>query len=144
MKIRDRVRVVLIGGALMAAAHGSAMAQGFDAIKGALGGLGSGSSSNAAGLQSGSLANAAGVLEYCIKNKYLSGGSASSLKDQLLGKLSGTTGQPAQKDTGYLDGAKGLLQTGGGNTVSLGGDGLKAAATQQACDAIMNQARAFL
>ncbi|ANN76646.1 DUF2501 domain-containing protein [Bordetella flabilis] len=144
MKIRNRVRVALIIGALMASAHGPAIAQGFDSIKGALGGLGSGSASGGAGLQSGSLANAAGVLEYCIKNKYLSGGSASSLKDQLLGKLSGTTGQPAQKDEGYLEGAKGLLQTGSGNTVSLGGDGLKAAATQQACDAIMNQARAFL
>jgi hypothetical protein len=144
MKFRNRARALLVGGMLAAAVHASATAQGFDAIKGALGGFGSGSSSSAAGLQSGSLANAAGVLEYCIKNKYLSGGSASSMKDQLLGKLTGTTGQPPQKNAGYLDGAKGLLQTGSGNTVSLGGDGLKAAATQQACDAILNQASAFL
>jgi hypothetical protein len=144
MNIRNRVRAALVGGLLMTVAGGPVLAQGFDAIKGALGGLGGGSSSNAGGLQAGSLANAAGVLEYCIKNNYLSGGNASSLKDQLLGKLTGTTGQPAQKDGGYLEGAKGVLQTGSGNTVSLGGDGLKAAVTQQACDAIMNQARSFL
>jgi hypothetical protein len=149
MKTRNHARAAVLAGMLMTMAGGPALAQGLD-LKGALGGLGGlgGSSGSSAGaLQSGSLGNAAGILEYCIKNKYLSGGnatSASSLKDQLLSKLGGSSGQPAQKDPGYLSGAKGLLQTGSGNSVDLSGDGLKAAASEQACDAVLQQAKSFL
>jgi hypothetical protein len=144
MKIRNRASAALLAGAMAVGAP--ALAHAFD-LKGAVGGLSDlagGSGGSAGALQSGSLGNAAGILEYCLKNKYLSGGNASSLKDQLMGKLGSTTGQPAQKDSGYLSGAKGLLQTGSGSTVDLSGGGLKAAATQQACDAIMKQAQSFL
>jgi hypothetical protein len=142
---------------LMAASAGPALAEGLD-LKGALGGLGNlgglgGNSGSAAGsgagldasaLTSGNLGNAAGILEYCIKNKYLPNGSASSLKDQLLSKLGGTTGQAPQKDSGYLSGAKGILQTGNGNSLDLSGGGLKAAAAEQACDVVLQQAKSFL
>ncbi|AOB32550.1 hypothetical protein AKI39_20165 [Bordetella sp. H567] len=145
MKICNHAGAAMLAGMLMAASGAPALAQGLD-LKGALGGLGGlgGSSGSGAGaLTSGSLGNAAGILEYCIKNKYLPNGSASSLKDQLMSKLGGTTGQAPQKDSGYLSGAKGILQTGSGNSVDLGG-GLQAAAAEQACDVVMQQAKSFL
>ncbi|ARP83388.1 hypothetical protein CAL12_22930 [Bordetella genomosp. 8] len=148
MKTRNLARAAALAGMLAAMAAGPAQAEGLD-LKGALGGLGlggsgSGSTPDAGGLTSGSLGNAAGILEYCIKNKYLQDGSASSLKDRLLGKLGGSTGQPPQKDSGYLSGAMGVLQTGSGNSVDLSGGGLKKAAAQQACDVVLQQAKSFL
>lgn len=153
MKIRKHARATALAAALAAAlagtlamAAGPALAQGLD-LKGALeglGGLGGGSTPDAGALTSGSLGNAAGILEYCVKNKYLPDGNASSLKDRLMNKLGGTTGQPAQKDSGYLSGAMGILQTGGGNSVDLSGGGLKKAAAQQACDVVLQQAKSFL
>lgn len=141
--VRAACAAALAGGVVLAMACVPAQAQDLNSLKGILGG---GSTSDAASLQSGSLGNAAGVLEYCIKNKYLSGDSASSVKDQLLGKLSGTSGQPAQKDNDYLSGAKGLLKTGNGGNVELGsgGGGLKETITKQACDVVLNQAKNFL
>ncbi len=62
-------------------------------VSGMSGGLG-----NAAGLSgalsgqsvtSGSLGNVAGLLEFCIKNKYLGGNKAASVKDSLMRKLPG-------------------------------------------------------
>jgi hypothetical protein len=157
MKTRNRARAALFAGLLMTVAGTPTLAQGLD-LKGALGelgGLGSGSGSGSSGsgsgrasaMQSGSLGNAAGIIEYCLKNNLLSGNdasSASSLKDKLLGKLSGSTSQPATKDSGYLSGAKGVLQTGTGNSVDLSSNGLKAAASKQVCDTVMEQAKSFL
>jgi hypothetical protein len=40
-------------------------------------------------LTSGSTSNVAGVLQFCIKNNYLSGNGASSVKDSLMSKLGG-------------------------------------------------------
>ncbi|OZI62269.1 DUF2501 domain-containing protein [Bordetella genomosp. 11] len=146
MKIRNHAGAAVLAGMLMTGFGAPALAQGLD-LKGALGGLGGlggGSGADASALSAGSLGNAAGILEYCIKNKYLPDGSASSLKDQLMSKLGGSTGQAPQKDSGYLSGAKGILQTGTGNSVDLGGSGLKAAMAEQACDAVMQQAKSFL
>ncbi|ARP85536.1 DUF2501 domain-containing protein [Bordetella genomosp. 9] len=151
MKFRNRVRAALLAGLLTSVSGAPVLAQGLD-FKGALDGLGglgkfnsgAATSANAATPQAGSLGNATGVLQYCINNNYLQQANASSLKDQLMRKLSGTTGQPAQKDSGYLSGVKGLLQTGSGNTVDLSGGGWKEAATRQVCDAILNQAKSFL
>ncbi len=43
-------------------------------------------------LTSGSMGNVAGLLEYCVKNNYLGGDSgASGIKDQLLGKMGGSS-----------------------------------------------------
>jgi hypothetical protein len=146
MKIRNHARAAALAGMLAAVAAGPALAEGLD-LKGALGGLsgfGGGSTPDAGALTSGSLGNAAGILEYCVKNKYLPEGNAGSLKDRLMDKLGGTTGQAAQKDSGYLSGAMGVLQTGAGNSVDLSGGGLKKAAAQQACDVVLQQAKSFL
>jgi hypothetical protein len=47
-------------------------------------------------LSSGSMGNVAGLLEYCMKNNYLGGDSgASGIKDQLMGKMGGSSGSTA-------------------------------------------------
>jgi hypothetical protein len=59
--------------------------------------------------------NAAGVLQYCIKNNYLGGGDAASVKDKLMAKI---TGQK-QQQSGFASGAKGLLKGGDGQTLNF-------------------------
>ncbi|VVE87692.1 DUF2501 domain-containing protein [Pandoraea bronchicola] len=110
-------------------------------LAGSLGGLGS-----AGSLTSGSVGNATGVLQFCIKNNYLSGAnlsSATDVKDKLLGKIGTQSGSPAASP-GYLDGAKGLLSSPDGKTVDLNGGGLKEQLTRQVCDKILDQAKSFL
>ena len=47
-------------------------------------------------LTSGSIGNVAGLLEYCVKNNYLGGNSgAAGIKDQLLGKMGGSSSSTA-------------------------------------------------
>lgn len=92
-------------------------------------------------LTSGSMGNVAGLLQYCIGNNYLGGDSAASVKDQLMGKLSGDN---KTQDPDYSDGQKGLLHGSDGKLMSLGGGGLKAELTKKACDAILTQAKSFL
>jgi hypothetical protein len=82
--------------------------------------------------------NTAGVLDYCIKNKYLGSGSASSVKDSLLGKVSGQS-----NDSGYREGSSGMLQTGNGQGYSLGGDGIKAQITQKSATNCFNTRSRF-
>ena len=105
---------------------------------GSLGGLGSGLSLQS--LTSGSTGNVAGVLEFCIKNNYL-GGSASSVKDGLMSKLPGGS---SSSDSGYTDGAKGILNSGDGKQVDLSGGGLKEQITKQVCDKILAQGKSLL
>ena len=110
-------------------------------LAGGLGGLVSPGS-----LTSGSIGNATGVLQFCIKNNYLSGanlGSATDVKDKLLGKIGTQSGSP-EASPGYLDGAKGLLSSPDGKTVDLNGGGLKEQLTRQVCDKILSQAKSFL
>ncbi|WP_321798333.1 DUF2501 domain-containing protein [Caballeronia sp. J97] len=90
-------------------------------------------------LSSGSTGNVAGVLEYCVKNNYL-GGSASSVKDGLMSKLGGS----ASSDTGYTNGAKGILDSGNGKQLDLSGGGLKEQVTKQVCDKILAQGKSLL
>jgi hypothetical protein len=104
---------------------------------GSLGGLGSGLSLQS--LTSSSTGNVAGVLEFCVKNNYL-GGSASSVKDGLMSKLGGS----ASNDSGYTDGAKGILTSGNGQQVDLSGGGLKEQLTKQVCDKILAQGKSLL
>jgi hypothetical protein len=92
-------------------------------------------------LTSGSIGNVAGLMQYCIGNDYLSGAGATSLKDQLVGKLPGGS---QTRDAGYHDGVKGLLHGSNGNRMDLSGSGLKAAVTKKACDTILAQAKSFL
>src|SRR5689334_24981571 len=85
--------VAILAGAQLSA--GPAWAQLMDQLKGAVGG--SSSSGGLGGLAGGlpsvaqaSPGNTAGVLQYCVRNNYLSGNATSSLKDSLLGKVNGS------------------------------------------------------
>jgi hypothetical protein len=118
-----------------AAAGGSNGAGG----SGALGGLGGALSGQS--MTAGSTGNVAGILEFCIKNNYLKGNAASGVKDALMGKLGGGS---AKSDSGYGDGAKGILNSAGGNKMDLGGGGLKAEVTRQVCDTVLSQAKSLL
>jgi hypothetical protein len=93
-------------------------------------------------LTSGSTSNVAGVLQFCIKNNYLSGNSASSVKDSLMSKLGGSSA--ASSDSGYTDGANGLLKSGDGKQLDLSGSGLKEQVTKQVCDKILAQGKSLL
>ena len=106
---------------------------------GALGGLGGALSGQS--MTAGSTGNVAGILEFCIKNNYLKGNAASGVKDALMGKLGGGS---AKSDSGYGEGAKGILNSAGGNKVDLGGGGLKAEVTRQVCDKVLSQAKSLL
>ena len=63
------------------------------------------------------MGNAAGVIQYCVKNNYLSADAAGGIKDKLMGMV---TGQKPQQ-TGYANGAKGLLQGSDGTSLNLKG-----------------------
>jgi Protein of unknown function (DUF2501) len=93
-------------------------------------------------LTSGSTSNVAGVLQFCIKNNYLSGNGASSVKDSLMSKLGGTSA--ASSDSGYTAGAAGLLKSGDGKSVDLSGGGLKQQVTKQVCDKILSQGKSLV
>lgn len=108
---------------------------------GSLGGVGSALSGQS--LSSGSTGNVAGVLEFCIKNNYLSGNSASSVKDSLMSKLPGGSSS-ASSDSGYTSGAKGILSSGNGQQLDLSGGGLKEQVTKQVCDKILAQGKSLL
>ncbi|SFN06758.1 DUF2501 domain-containing protein [Variovorax sp. OV329] len=143
--------------ALLAAVASTAMAfaqaQSLDTLKGMAGGATGGSSSGGGlgalggalgggSLSSGSMGNAAGIIEYCLKNKYLSGGGVSQVQDGLLGKMPG--GQAAAKqDSGYLDGAKGLLTGSDGKKTDLT-SGLTDPIKKQACEIVLKQAQSML
>jgi len=135
--------------ALACAALATAQAQSLDTLKGMAGGASGGSSSSSAlgalggsSLSSGSMGNAAGIIEYCLKNKYLSGSGVSQVQSGLLGKMPG--GQAAAKqDTGYLDGAKGILTGSDGKKTDLT-SGLTEPIKKQACDFVLKQGQSML
>ena len=111
---------------------------------GGLGGLGGiGNALSGQSITSGSASNVAGVLQFCIKNNYISGGSASSVKDSLMSKLPGGSSS-ASSDPGYTDGAKGILSSSNGQQLDLSGGGLKEQATKQICDKILAQGKSML
>jgi hypothetical protein len=136
------------------AAHaqlGNLLNQGANGSSPGIGGLTGGSSSGGIGdlssalsggsVTSSSSGNVAGVLEFCIKNNYLGGNSASSVKDSLMSKLPGGS---SNSSSSYTDGAKGVLDTGSGQKLSLGGDGVKQQLTKQICDKILDQGKSML
>ncbi|MCD0503433.1 DUF2501 domain-containing protein [Bordetella petrii] len=146
----------VIGAAMVVAlqfASAGAYAQLLDSVKGQLGGAQGGSAGSAAqglgdglslsSLSAGSAGNAAGVLEFCIKNNYLEGNDAQGVKDQLMGKISGGSGQ-AESDPGYSKGAQGILTGSDGKSVDLSGGGLKEEITRKACDQVLEQGKSFL
>ncbi|PLP97675.1 DUF2501 domain-containing protein [Cupriavidus pauculus] len=117
---------------------GSGSSQGATGAAGALGNLGGLGSISSLG--SSSAGNAAGVIEFCMKNNYLNPDAATSaVKDKLLGSVSGGT-----SDSGYSDGSRGILSTGGGKHMDLSASGLKAEVTKQVCDKILAQGKSML
>jgi hypothetical protein len=109
---------------------------------GGLGNLGSvGSALSGNSLSAGSTGNVVGLLEFCIKNNYLGGQDASAVKDKLMGKLPGGS---VSSDSGYTDGAKGLLKSSDGKQLDLSGDGLKAQVSKQVCDQILSQGKSLM
>ncbi|TAL64453.1 MAG: DUF2501 domain-containing protein [Burkholderiaceae bacterium] len=123
-------------------------------LSGALGNLGGGSNgtSGAGGIAgalsggsmlSGSSSNVAGLLEFCIKNNYLSGNSVASVKNSLMSKLPGGSAS-ASSDSGYTNGAKGILSGSNGSQLDLSGGGLKEKITKQVCDKVLAQGKSML
>ena len=93
-------------------------------------------------LASGSAGNAAGIVEYCLKNNYLGGDAASSIKDKLMGKV--TDGSDNDK-ADYADGVKGLVKTGDGKSVDIGKFGeMKKSLTKKACASVLDHAKSLL
>lgn len=132
-------------GLALTLASGSVAAGQLDKLGGLMGGSGG-------SLTSGSMGNAAGIIQYCVSNNYLGGDSgASGVKDQLIGKLGGTSKAEPTQDKGYLDGAKGLLTNSKGKTItSLGGaqdagsGDMKAQLTRKVCDAVLKQGKKWV
>ena len=93
-------------------------------------------------LASGSAGNAAGVVEYCVKNNYLGGDAVSSIKDKLMGKV---TGGGDNDKADYADGVKGLVKTGDGKSVDIGKFGeMKKSLTKKACASVLDHAQSLL
>lgn len=90
--------------------------------------------------------NLAGILQYCIQNNDLGGvsaSSASSVQQSLLNKYTGSSSAPAS-NSGFAAGSNGILDTGNGNSMSLGGGGLKAQLTQKICGMVLQHAQSML
>jgi hypothetical protein len=107
--------------------------------QGSLGSIGSALSGKS--LSAGSTGNVAGLLEFCIKNNYLGGKDASSIKDKVMDKLPGGA---ASSDSGYTDGARGLLKSSDGMQMDLSGGGIQAQVSKQVCDSVLAQAKSLL
>ena len=105
---------------------------------GGLGGLGGGLPS----VSNASPTNLAGIIQYCIRNNYLSGGTASSVKDSLLGKVTGSN--QGATDSGFRAGNSGLLETGQGQSFGLGGGGIKSQVTRKLCNLVLQRAKSML
>jgi hypothetical protein len=133
------MRMWILAVAVLVLTDGAAQAQLMDQLKGAAGGAGGLLGGGMPSVGQAGAGNTAGVPDYCIKNKYLGSGGASSVKDSLLGKVSGQS-----NDSGYREGSSGMLQTGSGQGYSLGGDGIKAQITQKVCDQVLQHAKSFL
>lgn len=150
MNISRRYSLLLSGGAAIAIFSGSIAAQGFGQLKDIMGGSSVSGAASSLGVESlssitsGSAVNAAGIIEFCVKNNYLSGGNASSVKDQLMEKLSTNQNQPAQSNPDYIAGANGILSGSNGESVDLSMAGLKATAAKKVCQKILDQAKSML
>ena len=148
---RIAVGVAVIGIFALPQLHGSpARAQLMDQLKGAVGGGQDSGGSNALGGLTGGLpsvsqaspSNTAGVLQYCVRNNYVSGGAANSVKDSILSKVTGS-GQ-GTNDSGFKAGNNGMLETGNGQNFNLSGGGIKEQVTNKVCDLVLQHAKSLL
>lgn len=145
MNRNNSFKMALGGAIALAGLGGLVNAQDLGALKGLAGG-------ESGSFVSGNTGNVAGIVEFCIKNNYLSGDAAGAVKDQLLGKLGGAD-ESAEDKAGYEDGAMGLLKTADGETVDLADAGaaggvdagsLKSKVTEKACSVVLDQAKSLL
>ena len=83
-----------------------------------------------------SAGNAAGVLSYCMKNKVLSGGSATNALNGLMKKPG------VASSSGYASGQAGNIVTGQGQKFSL--NQVPNQMKSQACNAVLKQAPKLL
>jgi Protein of unknown function (DUF2501) len=121
-------------------ATGSANAQLLDQLKGAAGAGQSGGAFAIPSVSQASPSNIAGVLQYCVQNNYVSGSSATSVKDSLVNKVTGPGHTP---DSQFKEGSSGVLDSGNGSDVSLGG-GIKEQMTKKVCDLALSHAKSLL
>lgn len=126
---------------------GAVAAQGFDQLKDITGsGLGDAvpSVESLSSITSGSTGNAAGIIDYCVKNNYLGGDSASSVKDQLMGKIASSGDQSAQSNPDYIKGSQGIVSGSGGQSMDLSMAGMKGKAVKKVCERILEQGKSML
>jgi hypothetical protein len=135
---------LMSSGIAVAILSGSLAAQGLGQLRDIIGGSGLGGAASLSSITSGSIGNAAGIIEYCVKNNYLSGGNASSVKDQLMGKMTARGDQPAENNPDYISGARGIVTGSSGQSVDLSMAGLKGKAVKKACEKILDQAKSML
>ena len=132
--MQQRILIASVFGLAASAFAMSAGAQNLGALAGGV---------NASSLMPGSAGNAAGLLQFCISNNYLSGNSATSMRDQLIGKIGGA--DAANSDSGYTSGAQGLVTGQSGNGVDITKLGsLEDNLTQKACGTILQNASSLL
>jgi hypothetical protein len=126
--------VIVLSQIAIAPAHAQLM----DQLKGAMG-TGQGALA-VPSVNQASPSNIAGVLQYCVQNNYVSGGSANSVKDSLVNKVTGPSHAP---DSQFQQGSNGVLDTGNGSNFSLGG-GIKEQVTKKVCDPALSHAKSLL
>lgn len=124
-KLLDQLKNQMGGGAATSAGNGG-------------GGLAENLGFSMPAIGSNTVGNAAGVLQYCIKNNYLGGGDAASVKDKLMAKI---TGQK-QQQSGFASGAKGLLKGGDGQTLNF--KLLSSKVKEKGCDYVLKNATKLL
>lgn len=130
---------MILGSGMLLGLCGAAGAQDLGAFKGMAGGA------DMSSMASGSAGNAAGIIEFCVKNNYLSGNAASAMKDKLMGKMDGGTDGSPQDKTDYASGAAGMLKTGDGKSVDLAKiGGLKKSVTKKACSSVLEHSKSLL
>lgn len=98
-------------------------------------------------LSSSTMNNAAGVMSYCAKHKLASLTNTENIKNKVLDKLGLSTQTEQQKDTNYLDGLQGMLNTKNGEQLNLNNIGTTPLAEKvktKACDIVLKQGVNFL
>jgi hypothetical protein len=130
------VGVIVLSQIAIAPAHAQLM----DQLKGAMGTGQGGGALAVPSVNQASPSNIAGVLQYCVQNNYVSGGSATSVKDSLVNKVTGPSHAP---DSQFQQGSNGVLDTGNGSNFSLGG-GIKEQVTKKVCDLALGHAKSLL
>ena len=138
MKSCKQLSMILGGSIALLGFCAAASAGGLGSLKDLAGG------GDMSSMASGSTGNAAGIIEFCVKNNYLGGDAASSVKDKLMGKMGGAD-ESSQDKADYTSGAAGMLKTGDGKSVDLAQmGGMKKSLTKKACSSVLDHAKSFL